>query len=149
MKPFLLFLGINRFDAHPFASLLNFDFDFLREGFCFLVRTGLCADGRRNLDVAARFAVEADTSELVLDVHRLACAERHCLLEIPGHLVLRRGCAACGLSCGEQQRGEQSCNRCETQRLSLVIWKMANHYGLASKTSSSVCCFSWYMASNW
>src|SRR5438445_7283479 len=39
VKPSLFLFGINRLDVYPLASLLHFDFDFLREGFRFLMRT--------------------------------------------------------------------------------------------------------------
>ncbi len=76
VKPFLLFLGIDRLDAHSFAGLLNFDFDFLHEGFRFLVRAGLRANRGRNLDFAPGLTVDCDATKLVLDAHGLACAER-------------------------------------------------------------------------
>src|SRR6266567_875555 len=101
-KPTLFFLGIDRFDAHTFAGLLHFDLNFLREGFCFLMRAGLSEYGCGNLDVAAGLAVELDASELVLDAHRLACTELHRLLKIPRHLILRGSCGVHGPR-GEKQ----------------------------------------------
>ena len=142
MKPLLLFLGIDSLDAHSFASLLNFDFDFLRERFCFLVRAGLRADRGGNLDLAAGLTVETDATELVLDAHGLACAECHRLVKIPRNLFLAGICGADGLRREKQHRGEQSRNRCQTQRRSPENGQLANHYCLVSKTSSSVRCFS-------
>ncbi len=102
MKPLLLFLGIDRLDTHSFARLLHFDLDFLREGFGFLTRAGLSEYGCGNLDVAAGLAVELDASELVLDMHGLACTELHRLLKIPRHLILRGSCGVHGPR-GEKQ----------------------------------------------
>src|SRR5204863_9990551 len=76
VKPFFLFLGIDSLDAYSFPGLLHFDLDFLREGLCFLVRAGLRANRGRNLDVAAGLTVEPDATELVIDAHGLASAER-------------------------------------------------------------------------
>ena len=92
VKPTLLFLGIDCLDAHSFAGLLNFDLDFLREGFRFLVRTGLRANRGGNLHLSPGFAVQTDAPELMLDAHGLSCPERYCLLKVPGHLFLRGIC---------------------------------------------------------
>ena len=149
VKPFLLFLGIDGLDADSFASLLYFNLDFLREGFRFLVRTRLRPDGGRNLDLAAGLTVESDATELVLDAHGLTRPERHRLLKISRHLVLRGICGGHGLGREKQHRREQSRKRGKPQRLSSENGWNTNHYRLVSKTSSSACCFSSYMASNW
>ena len=92
--------------------------------------------------LAAGLTVETDATELVLDAHGLACAECHRLVKIPRNLFLAGICGSDGLRREEQHRGEQSPNQCETQQRSPENGWNANHYGLASKTSSSVCCFS-------
>jgi hypothetical protein len=68
MKPALFFRRINGSNAYSFAGLLYFDLNFLGKGFCILARPGLHADGGGDLDVAARFSVEFDFAEFVLNV---------------------------------------------------------------------------------
>jgi hypothetical protein len=62
--------------------------------------------------------VETDATELVIDSHGLACAERHRLVKISRNLFLAGICGSDGLRREEQHRGEQSSNCGQTQRLS-------------------------------
>src|SRR5713101_1267914 len=148
-KPSVFFFGINGLDAHAFARLLHFNLDFLREGFGFFAGAGLRANGGGDFDVAAGFAMKLHFPELVLNADGLAGAQRHGLLKILGNLLLTRIGRPRGFPREQEQRGEHSRNRCETQQSSPMKGRGGNHGFLASKTSSSVRCFSWYMASIW
>jgi hypothetical protein len=79
------------------------------------MRAGLRANCGGDFDLAARFAMEPDLAELVFDAHGLAGAQRHGLLKISRHLLLRRVLGKRGLASKEKQRRENSRNRRETQ----------------------------------
>src|SRR5207244_13333011 len=139
VKPFLLFLGIDGLDADSFASLLYFNLDFFREGFRCLVRTRLRPDGGRNLDLAAGLTVESDATELVLDAHGLTRPERHRLLKISRHLVLRGICGGHGLGRGKQHRRQQSRKRGSPQPLTWENGWNPNDHRLVAKPSPGAC----------
>src|SRR5690242_917973 len=86
----------------------------------------------------------------MLDVHRLARSERHGFLKILRHLVLRAVGRNGALLRREKDYSEQQSCHCGSTPCSFAkIQPGLIHYFLASKTSSSVFCFSWYIASNW
>ncbi len=142
VKPFPFFFGINGFDAYAFAGLQNFDLYFLRERLGLLMRAGLCADRGGDFDVPAGFAMEPDLAELVFDADGLAGAQRHGLLKISRDLLLCQIRGKRGLCSDEKQRRKNSRDRCETQKSVPRCGYGGVHCFLASRTSSSVCCFS-------
>ena len=89
--------------------------------------------------------METDLAKLVLDAHGLPGAQRHALLKVFRDLLLSI-CAEHRLT--REEHGEHARNWCEMQQSSPKNGLSAIHRCLASKTSSSVRCFSWYMASN-
>src|SRR5437016_9810283 len=139
------FVRVIRFDAHAFARLLHINLNLLREGFSLVARVGLNANRRGDFHVSARLAVDTDLAKLVLDAHGLPGAQRHALLKVFRDLLLSI-CAEHRLT--REEHGERARNWCETQQSSPKNGLGPNHRCLASKTSSSVCCFSWYMASS-
>src|SRR5438045_5651997 len=141
----LFFVRVIRFDAHALARLLHINLNVLREGFRLVARAGLHANRRGDFHLPAGLAVETDLAKLVLNAHGLPGAQRHALLKIFRDLLLSI-CAKHRLT--REEHGEHARNWCEMQQSSPKNGLGAIHRCLASKTSSSVRCFSWYMASN-
>ena len=92
--------------------------------------------------------MDTDLAKLVLDAQGLSGAQCQGLLKIFRDLFLGDICREHRLCREEKRREGQSCNCCETQQSPPIDGLGAIHRCLASKTSSSVCCFSRYMASS-
>ena len=149
LKPVFFFIWIDGLDAHSFGTLLHVDLDFLRERLRLLARARLHANRRGNLHVAPRLPVDAHFSKLVLHAHRLSRTQRHRFLKIFRHFFLAAICSHRRSLRRKTHRAQQSRYRGATPCSFARTPTGLIHYFLASNISSSVRCFSWYIASNW
>ena len=103
---------------------------------------------------AARFAADFDFPEFVLDFEGLAGGQSKGLIEVAGDFFLGTGAArrAGGAGgCDGEQKPDGANGRYCVRKMHTAgrAVRVGGTHRWSSKISLSVCCFSWYKASNW